>query len=169
MALKNTLSSRTNDASDTWLTPQWILTALTKDLGDFDLDPATPPTQPWPTAKKTYALDGRGEDGLVLPWDGASVFCNPPYGQLAYHFLDRCAEHGNAVALIFARTETKGFQAEVFDKSDAILFIKGRLKFAQADGSLLHTATAPSCLVAYGAEAVSRLKNSDIPGKLIFL
>lgn len=37
--------------SDTYITPKWIIDSL----GNFDLDPCTPPIMPWPTAGKPYA------------------------------------------------------------------------------------------------------------------
>ena len=76
-------------------------------------------------------------------------------------------EHNNGIALVFARTDTRMFHEHVFN-SDAVLFIKGRLSFYHVTGVKGGTAGAPSCLVAYGIEAVNRLKNSAIKGKLIY-
>lgn len=78
------------------------------------------------------------------------------------------ASHNNGIALIFARTDTRMFHDYVFN-ADAILFIKGRLSFYDVKGIKGGTAGAPSCLVAYGAKAVERLKNCGIKGKLVKL
>ena len=77
-------------------------------------------------------------------------------------------DHDNGIALIFARTDTRMFHDYVFN-ADAILFIKGRLSFYDVHGVKGGTAGAPSCLVAYGDEAVARLRNSGIKGKLVVL
>ena len=89
-----------SDGKDEWLTPPEII----KALGEFDLDPCAPVKRPWPTAEKHYTIQ---DNGLLKPWQGR-VWCNPPYNDAA-KWLARCAEHGNAIALVFARTETKMF------------------------------------------------------------
>lgn len=89
---------------------------------------------------------------------GEFVFCNPPYGRETYKWLDKCAEHGNAIGLTFARTETIGFHNTVWDKADALFFFKGRLAFHYVDGRKGSSANAPSVLIAYGEHALSNLK-----------
>jgi hypothetical protein len=84
-------------------------------------------------------------------------------------FLEKMVAHGNGIVLIFARTETKAFFDYVWDKADAILFIKGRLKFHMPDGSQGGTAGSPSVLIAYGSENVKALENSGIAGKIVYL
>lgn len=107
------------------------------------------------------------DDGLSQQWEGF-VWCNPPYGKETPKWLKKMAEHNNGIALIFARTDTRMFHDYVFN-ADAILFIKGRLSFCNVKGEKGGTAGAPSCLVAYGPEAVDRLKKSNIKGKLVEL
>ena len=87
--------------NDEWLTPPHILQAL----GEFDLDPCAPIVRPWETAKNHFTIN---DDGLKQKWFGR-VWCNPPYGLEAAIWLNKLAEHGNGIALIFARTETKMF------------------------------------------------------------
>ena len=106
---------------DEWLTPPHILDAL----GEFDLDPCSPIGRPWDTAKKHYTVL---DEGLHKEWEGR-VFCNPPYGKETQKWLDKCADYGNAIGLVFARTETRMFFSSVWEKADAIFFIKGRLSF----------------------------------------
>ena len=145
-----------------WLTPP----ALLSELGEFDLDPcAAPAPRPWATAKRHYDIT-QGQDGLVLPLEG-SVFCNPPYGPEAVAWLRKCAEHGDAVALIFARTETRAFVQQVWRKADAVLFLAGRLKFCRPDGTPGASAAAPSVLVAYGFDAKERLYLPGLPGQIV--
>jgi len=117
--------------TDTWLTPPWLL----ERLGKFDMDP-TPP-------------DGSGGERLV--WKGR-IWLNPPYSKVSI-FMPMMAVHGNGIALVFARTDTKWFQEWVFPYADSILFIKGRLKFFKIDGTEAKgNAGAPSVLIAYGKE-----------------
>jgi len=144
-----------------WLTPPEII----KALSEFDLDPCSPIIRPWNTAKNHY---NEIDNGLLLSWEG-KVWCNPPYGDQAAYWLERCALHGNAIALVFARTETKMFFNSVWNMAHAVLFIKGRLKFYNVDGTIGGNAGAPSILIAYGSENAEILKTCKIKGKYISL
>lgn len=147
---------------DEWLTPPEIL----KALGPFDLDPCAPITRPWDTAKRHYTML---DNGLTQPWEGR-VWCNPPYGLEADRWLARCAEHGNAIALIFARTETTMFCKRVWESAGAVLFLRGRLYFHHVNGErAAANAGAPSVLVAYGHENVLALARTEIAGHLVLL
>ncbi len=144
---------------DEWLTPPDLLRAL----GAFDLDPCSPVVRPWPTA--AYHLT---QGGLNIPWSGR-VWCNPPYGTQTGSWLARCAAHGDAIALVFARTETAMFFDHVWPKADSILFLQGRLHFHHVDGTrAAANAGAPSVLIAYGtanAHCLERCAMTDtIPG-----
>jgi len=148
--------------TDEWLTPPEIINAL----GPFDLDPCASIIRPWPTAMNHYTIQ---DNGLIQEWKGR-VWCNPPYGLVASKWLERLANHGNGIALIFARTETTMFFVHVWNRAQAILFINGRLSFYDING-IRATANggAPSCLVAYGVNNVKILEQSGIKGKLIRL
>ena len=149
-----------NMKSDVWLTPPAILEAL----GPFDLDPCSPLDRPWDTAAKHYTIE---DDGLSYEWEG-SVWLNPPYGKQAAIWLERLAKHGNGIALVFARTETRMFFDHVWPHATALLFIESRLHFHQADGTRAPAnAGAPSVLIAYGIEAARRLLRSGIPGAFV--
>ena len=147
-------------AKDEWITPPFI----TQALGPFDLDPCAPVDAPWPIAQRTWTVL---DDGLSRPWDGF-VWCNPPYGPQTWRWLDRLAHHDRGgVALIFARTETAGFFAQVWAKADALLFLEGRLYFHHVTGERAGAnAGAPSVLVAYGAEAVHRIRTAHQTGAI---
>lgn len=143
-----------------WFTPGYIIDAL----GSFDLDPCT-------SSDVLLAWIGNAnyvEKGLEQVWFGR-VWCNPPYGKETFKWIKKLAAHGNGIALIFARTETKGFHSEIWQKADAVFFFEGRLKFYHKDGSQGGTANAPSCLVAYGQNNVRTIKNSGLKGKLVIL
>ncbi len=143
-----------------WLTPPEILAAL----GSFDLDPCSPTKRPWPTAKQHYTLL---DDGLKQTWAGR-VWLNPPYGAETQLWLEKLARHGDGIALIFARTETRMFFDYVWNRASAVLFLRGRLTFYHVDGTkAVHSGGAPSCLVAYGKQNVPALASSRLQGKLI--
>lgn len=138
-------------ATDVWLTPPDIIT----DLGPFDLDPCAATNRPWPTADTMYTIE---DNGLRREWCGF-VWLNPPYSDV-WTWVAKLADHGHGIALIFARTETRGFHKHVWSRASAISFPQGRLTFRHEDGSAGRgNAGAPSCFVAYGNEAVERLRN----------
>jgi hypothetical protein len=142
---------------DEWLTPPWVL----ERLGPFDLDPCSPISPPWDTARQHYSVL---DNGLSKQWLGR-VWCNPPYGTVAAKWLGRCADHGNAIALIFARTETAMFFRHVWGRADGLLFLEGRLYFHHVTGSVARANSgAPSVLVAYGADNAECLRSCGIGG-----
>ncbi|TSB47187.1 adenine methyltransferase [Alkalicoccobacillus porphyridii] len=147
---------------DEWLTPPEIV----ESLGMFDLDPCAPIDRPWNTANKHLSIL---DNGLNTDWSGR-VWLNPPYGRETTKWLDKLADHGNGIALIFARTETEMFFNHVWNKADALLFFKGRLHFYHVDGVRAKAnAGAPSVLIAYGENNVATLKKVEQWGKLIDL
>ena len=148
---------------DEWLTPKYITDAL----GQFDLDPCapTPETRPWDIANKNYSIL---DDGLSQEWIGR-VWCNPPYGRQTFEWINKLAAHGNGIALIFTRTETKGFHEHIWNRADGIFFFEGRLKFCRITGKVDGTANAPSCLVCYGENNMEYVRRSILKGKLIQL
>jgi len=150
-----------NMIKDEWLTPPKIV----ESLGEFDLDPCSPINRPWPTAKNHLTIN---DNGLLSQWSGR-VWMNPPYGKHTSVWMERLVMHGNGIALIFARTETKMFFNCVWSKAHAILFIKGRISFYHVDGTQASNGGAPSVLIAYGKSNAEILKDCSIPGHFINL
>tara|TARA_R100001082_G_scaffold59354_1_gene32931 strand:- start:987 stop:1496 length:510 start_codon:yes stop_codon:yes gene_type:complete len=150
---------------DEWLTPPYI----PKALGVFDLDPCQPIKPPFTHATKGYNIS---HNGLSQEWKGR-IWCNPPYGKQTFKWISRLADHGDGIALIFARTDTIGFYEQVFNRAHGILFLKGRLKFHHVEGHTTNTAAAPSCLIAYGLRNLIALEdavnNGDLIGKVVRL
>jgi hypothetical protein len=158
----DTSFERSVTGKDEWLTPPEIVGAL----GEFDLDPCAPADRPWDTAKHHY---NKHDNGLVQPWHGR-VWCNPPYGRETAGWMRRMAEHNNGIALIFARTETKTFFRWIWGRATAVMFLRGRLRFYNSDGSApSNNAGAPSVLVAYGDTNAVALKASGLNGYFINL
>lgn len=150
-----------NATTHDWLTPPEILQAL----GPFDLDPCASEHQPWATAALQFTIR---DNGLSRPWAGR-VWCNPPYGPFAAKWLERCSDHGNAVAFVFARTETAMFQDHVWPKADAMLFLRGRVQFRLPGGGRSGPAGAPSVLIAYGQNNAAVLRRCALPGAFVCL
>lgn len=146
-----------------YFTPPKIL----MDLGPFDLDPCTAPPdeRPWPTASKHMWPP---MDGLAVPWTGF-VWLNPPFKDSAA-WVENLADHGQGIALLPARTETKTWQRFVFPYASAILFMNRRLHMYDEKGERCkHNLAVSPALVAYGGEAKDRLTRSTLEGKLIKL
>lgn len=164
MKIKSGMGAHQNPvmAKDEWLTPPFIIDAL----GQFDLDPCSPINRPWDTAVNHLTIQ---DNGLESEWFGR-VWCNPPYGLEAAKWLNKLADHGSGIALVFARTETRMFFNEIWPKAHAVLFLEGRLYFHHVCGGRAKANSgAPSVLIAYGKEEVDRLRGSGIKGKLIYL
>ena len=147
----------TND----WLTPPHII----ESLGQFDLDPCASVDQPWDTARKMISLPN---DGLACEWDGR-VWLNAPYGKELYVWLERLADHGNGIAITFARTETKGFVEHVWKRADALLFLEGRLHFCypKTGEPAKGNSGGASVLIAYGQRNAKALRKSGLAGTYV--
>lgn len=148
-------------ASDDWLTPPEIILALSP----FDLDPCASVDQPWRTAETQWTVE---DDGFDRPWHGL-VWLNPPFGPAAERWIARLADHGDGIALVPARTETRWFVSQVWARADAILFLHGRPHFhhpVSGDRGKLNSG-APIVLVAYGPRASRRLAESDLAGSFV--
>jgi DNA N-6-adenine-methyltransferase (Dam) len=134
-----------------WYTPPWIF----EEMGlSFDLDPCSPKGGVhWIPKKKYYTIE---DDGLTQPWDGL-VWCNPPYGKYTAAWLKRMNQHRNGMSLVFARTDCAWFHDSVAH-SDAILFLRGRVKFVDGLGKTGGSgAGSGSMLIAWGDECKNTL------------
>jgi site-specific DNA-methyltransferase (adenine-specific) len=89
-------------------------------------------------------------NGLEKSWEDESVFMNPPYGRgLTLKWVKKMYEESlkdnkPKVALLPARVDTKFF-ADYCKYADEIYFIKGRLRFSNAE----NTAPFPSAIVVF--------------------
>lgn len=152
---------RSRGATDEWLTPP----ALLNSLGPFDLDPCCARPMPWATARVMWS-----EAGLLRPWAGR-VWLNPPYNRdVIARWVGRLAEHGNGIALVFARTDSAWFQRSIFGAALAVYFLEGRVRFFRPDGTQpAGTSGGPSVLAAYGWPNVKALERCSHPGRLVML
>ena len=149
-------------ATTEWYTPQYIIEALG---GKFDLDPCAPFIE-WHTANKCFTKE---IDGLSKVWEGR-VFLNPPYtNPIIKHFVRRLADHGNGIALLYARCDNKMFFEDVFNRAASIKFLCDRIYFFRPDGTKGDRPGCGSVLIAYGKECDKLLQNCNLPCKYISL
>ena len=160
----NTSFERGNNRTDEWYTPKWMIDAL----GKFDLDPCAPSVDFY-TAEKCYTKE---IDGLSQKWGGVErVWLNPPYkNPLIGKFVKRLVEHGNGIALIFNRMDTKLWHDTIFPNATAMLILRGRLTFESPDSTKPNSgAGCGSVLVAFGEDNAECLRTCNIDGKFIRL
>ncbi len=165
MPTKGFTHESTYNESKEWYTPREIFRALNID---FDLDPCSPGQDivRWIPAQVHYTIR---DDGLTAKWSG-NVFMNPPYGMDTPKWMRRLSKHGNGIALVFARPDTRWFHDYV-PLADAICFIKGRIGFVPADKALFYAdgiwkpkggCGAASMLIAYGQDNAESLFKSNL-------
>lgn len=148
--------------SDDWQTPPHII----KALGHFDLDPCASLHQHHQTATTIWTVL---DNGFMRPWHGR-VWLNPPYGRKTIDWVRRLGDHGNGIALVFARVDTPLFQDEIFVKATGLLFLRRRIFFIQRDGRRAKSSGgAPSVFVAYGQQNFEALRLSGLRGSLLSL
>lgn len=140
-----------------WYTPPEIFHALGCE---FDLDPAAPYGGiEWVPAKRFLSYR---DDGLAQKWEGR-VWLNPPYGPHTARWVGRLADHGDGIALVFARTDVAWFQS-VAPRASLVCFLRGRVRFVRGHGSPKngHNAAAPSCLLAFGEKCAEIVAASGL-------
>lgn len=144
--------------SPDWYTPPGIFAALGLR---FALDPCAPTGGlSWIPADRFISLP---DDGLSADWSGC-VWLNPPYGAETAAWIGKLSEHGNGLALVFARTDTRWWQSAV-RRASAVCFIAGRVRFVAArsfEGKEAPGPAAPSALVAFGEDCAAALDRADL-------
>jgi hypothetical protein len=135
-----------------WYTPAWVFDRLGLM---FDLDPCSPVD--FETPVPAHCKLTRVHDGLAHSWNGR-VWLNPPYGTTTADWMRKMMLHGNGVAMVFARTDSKWFQ-ECMKSCGAMLFIAGRIKFIPGTENThkASTAGAGTAMFAWGDECVAAL------------
>lgn len=129
-------------------TPQIVVDAVLKCLGNIDLDPCSNSHEsPNIPANAHYTQD---DNGLDQRWAG-NVYMNPPYGREIGAWVQKLVtahKTGNvpaAIALVPARTDTKWWATL---RNYPVCFVSGRLKFGNADNG----APFPSAIFYLGAD-----------------
>ena len=156
----DTRFQKSKNTTDEWYTPREIIDTL----GPFDLDPCAPIARLWDTAAKHF---NKQESGLLQEWFGR-VWLNPPYSHpLVFQFVKRLAEHGNGIALLFDRCDTKMFHEVIFPSADGVYFLRERVRFYRPDGTRGGSPGCGSVLVAFGENNTEKILNSGLKGTLL--
>lgn len=149
-------------SSDEWYTPK----SMIDDLGPFDLDPCSPVSRPFDTAKIHYT---REDDGLSKDWGDAFVWLNPPYSRnILYQFIEKLSRHNNGIALLMNRLDNLLWYETIFPHALSMIFLRRRIKFLRPDGQTGRPPTG-HCLVAFGKLSDERLRDCHIEGKYVRL
>ena len=125
--------------TDIWSTPQDLYDRYNEKY-HFDIDVCALPKNA--KCKKYFTPE---MDGLSQEWRGR-CWCNPPYGRQIGKWVKKAFESKAIVVMLLpARTDTKWFH-EYCLPYGKIEFIKGRIKFGNAE----HSAPFPSMIVVFG-------------------
>ena len=145
-------TDRKDAETHTWLTPL----NLVRSLGVFDLDPCGYPGHH--TAERLICLPN---DGLSQQWQGR-VWLNPPYGSHAKDWLLKLGSHGNGIALVFARLETKWLKPFL---TSGFFVLDRRIVFESPVSKKRGNAGTASILVPFGRKNVGAILSSDLNGE----
>lgn len=144
---------------DDWGTPQDLFDALNKEF-NFTLDPCADINN-----HKCTRYYTKEQDGLMQPWKGETVFCNPPYSKRGGQakWIEKCYTEAKenkiiVVALLPARTDTKMFHDFILGKAE-IRFIRGRLNFEINGEKSKESAPFPSMIVIFRGEPTNEIKS----------
>ncbi len=139
--------------NDCLQTPPWVY----EPLGLIDLDPCA--GLETCIGRVNYALE-RGQDGLVLPWEGF-VFCNPPFSQKA-DWAALMAAHGNGILLLPERGSAPWF-GPLAELASRYWVMGKKINFIGGPSSN----NLGTVLFPFGDEAVARICESGLPGHLV--
>ena len=156
-------SHESTSQSDEWFTPPWLFEVLGIE---FDLDPCYPNPFFGYDGPYTPCKHVMWESSHLAPWDKyGSIWLNPPYGGRngIRPWLQKLSDHGNGIALVPNRTATDWWQ-DFAEKADALLFVRGKIKFIRPDGTVGGSPGYGNVLMAYGEEMATALLNSKIRG-----
>lgn len=147
--------------SDEWYTPAYIFEALGCH---FDLDVASPKM-----ATKVPCSSRYTESSLEKDWNGF-IWMNPPFGGRngLVPWLNKFFEHGHGIALTPDRTSSNWWQ-DACEKSDAILLLRGKVKFERPDGSTGNSPANGTTLFAKGRLGVESLEKASKNGLGVLL
>jgi len=146
--------------TDEWYTPKYIFDALGCK---FDTDVAAPEDKRFVHTPTKYFItkNSKGDD---RSWCGM-VWCNPPFSGRSGKswWLNEMYEYGNGIALTPDRTSAPWWPIAA-KQCDALMFVTGKIKFIQPDGTTANSPGNGTTLFAYGARAVEALYTAQERG-----
>lgn len=160
-----------NSGENEWYTPAEYIELARRVMGAIDVDPAS--SEAANQVVKATQFFTAADDGLAKEWVGR-VWMNPPYAQpLIANFCEKLADEvraGNvtqACVLVNNATETAWFQT-LLDVAAAVCFIKGRVKFLDAQMNPNGAPLQGQALLYVGADvAAFRAAAADF-GKVLY-
>lgn len=143
------------DDGNRWLTPESIVEAVRAAFnGVIDLDPATEPSNPTGAIRHYTQL----EDGLAQPWS-RRIFLNPPYSPIS-PWIERSIEaerEGARIYLLVPVRTDAAYHHRLMTAATDVLFLRGRVRFRRADGTVAGSPAFASMIVGLGI-SVRRLR-----------
>lgn len=139
-----------------WYTPPEVF----EKIGlNYDLDVAYPQDKElsWIPAENRLTV---AQDGLQSVWTGR-VWMNPPYDRKIHLWLDKLANHGNGIALLWARTDVAWFHSYA-SRADLVMFSKNRISFINQNMQRMERPAIGSVFLAYGQENAQALLRSGM-------
>lgn len=118
----------------------------------------------WMTIENGFLLL---EDGVRISLEDFFNFRSDSLWDNGYEFVRKLAQHGNGIALLFNRCDSKMFQDIIFEKATAIKFLRGRIRFFRPDGIRGDSPGCGAVLIAFGEENAEILKTCNISGKYV--
>jgi DNA N-6-adenine-methyltransferase Dam len=155
--------------SDEWYTPKYVFDAMGFVFGldvVFDLDVAAPKDRTFCyVPAKNFITEG----SIESDWNGF-VWMNPPFGgrNSIGVWLDKIFMHNDGIALTPDRTSAAWWQRAA-SQCDAILFVKGKIKFIRPDGTEGKSPSTGTTLFGYGCRAKHALALANDRGLGILL
>lgn len=117
-----------------WQTPPEFLELVREFYdGQIDLDPASNAVAQRSVNALEYCSLEEGKDGLLSPWGGRKVFCNPPYSTgsidaFAHKSIEEFYNDAEIILLVNSSTDTKWYH-QLLSASAVVLLWRGRIKF----------------------------------------
>lgn len=145
-----------NSGENEWYTPSEYIESARRVMGSIDLDPASSDiANNTVKAARYYTKD---EDGTRGAWYG-NVWLNPPYSQplislFSDAVIDKRSDYENAIVLVNNATDTQWLQ-QIMDISDAICFVRGRIRFIDKNGNPSGAPLQGQCILYIGNNATA--------------
>lgn len=143
-----------------WYTPSYIFKALGCS---FDCDVAAAPDSSLASVPATFFYSS---ESLTKNWNGF-VWCNPPWGGIGNKqpWIDKMHPHGDGLLLTPDRSSSPWWQ-DASRKAEAILFVKGKIKFIPGPGNLSNHKHpgAGTTIFAWGERGIAALLDAEKNG-----
>ena len=143
-AYRQRRTRRLRARSDEWRTPPEFFAACAKEFGPFDMNAAA--TSESALCQRYFTI---ADDALVQDWGTATVWCNPPYSALAAWVEKACraARAGATVVMLVPASTDTGWWHDGVSAATEVRFLRGRLRFLDASGTVTGPARFASALL----------------------